>query len=90
MSLQAARDYLKKIKTDQALQEKVKAATDLEARQRLIKAAGFDFTLAEYRQAIEGAAAAAGKELTAEQLEAVAGGLGIPERGKFPGEFGIE
>jgi len=82
MSMQSAKDFLQKIKTDQALQEKVKAASGLEARQRIIEAAGFDFTLAEYKQAIEGAAAAAGKELSAEQLEAVAGGLGIPERGK--------
>ncbi|MDD2901326.1 MAG: Nif11-like leader peptide family natural product precursor [Syntrophales bacterium] len=77
MSIQAAKDFLKKIETDHALQEKLKAASGLESRQQIIQAAGFDFTLEEYKQAIEEAAAAAGKQLTAEELEAVAGGLGI-------------
>ncbi|MDD2901325.1 MAG: Nif11-like leader peptide family RiPP precursor [Syntrophales bacterium] len=87
MSLQSAKDFLKKIETDEALHDRLKAASNLEARQQISKAAGFDFTLAEYRQAVEGTAAAAGQELTAEQLEAVAGGLGIPERGKPFGQI---
>jgi len=85
MSIQSARDYLQKIKTDRALQERLAAASGLEARQQIIKAAGFDFTLAEYKQAIEEAAAAAGQELTAEELQAVAGGLGTREA---PGRLG--
>ncbi|RJR43268.1 MAG: Nif11-like leader peptide family natural product precursor [Deltaproteobacteria bacterium] len=76
MSIQSAKDFLKKIENDKPLQDRLKAEADLEARQRIIKEAGFDFTLAEYRQAVGEAAAAAGKELTAEELEAMAGGLG--------------
>jgi len=87
MSTQSAKDFLKKIETDQTLHERLKAASNLESRQQIIQAAGFDFTLEEYKQAIEAVAVAAGKELTAEELEAVAGGLGIPERGKPFGSF---
>ncbi|MDD2901324.1 MAG: Nif11-like leader peptide family RiPP precursor [Syntrophales bacterium] len=86
MSIDAARNFLKRIDTDQALQERLKTAPGLEARKKIIRAAGFEFNLAEYKQAIEEAAAAAGQELTAEELEAVAGGLGTREA---PGRLGL-
>ncbi|RJR43270.1 MAG: Nif11-like leader peptide family natural product precursor [Deltaproteobacteria bacterium] len=76
MSVQSARDFLKKIKSDQGLQDRLEAAPGLEARQMIIKAAGFDFTLEEYKQVIEELAAAAGKELTPEELNKIAAGLG--------------
>ncbi|RJR43267.1 MAG: Nif11-like leader peptide family natural product precursor [Deltaproteobacteria bacterium] len=76
MSVQSAKDFLKRIKTDKALKDRLEGEADLESRQRIIKAAGFSFTLAEYREVIEELAAAAGKEMTPKELEGIAGGFG--------------
>ncbi len=76
MSVQSVRDFLKRIATDQALQDRLEAAPGLETRQTIIKAAGFDFILEEYKQVIEELAVAAGKELTPEELKKIAAGLG--------------
>ncbi|RJR43266.1 MAG: Nif11-like leader peptide family natural product precursor [Deltaproteobacteria bacterium] len=76
MSVQSAKDFLKRIETDKALKDRLEGETNLEARQGIIKAVGFDFTLAEYKQAIEEMARAAGKQLTPEELQEIAGGLG--------------
>ncbi|MDD2901330.1 MAG: Nif11-like leader peptide family RiPP precursor [Syntrophales bacterium] len=84
MSTQSARDFLKKIEADQALMARLKAAAGLEARQEILRAAGFDFTLAEYKQAVKEMAAAAGQQLTSEELEGIAGGLGSHFGGKCP------
>jgi len=83
MSIDAARDFFKRIDTDKALQDRLEAASDLEARKKIIRAAGFDFTLTEYQQAVEEMAAAAGQPLTPEELQQVAGGLG-KRFGYFP------
>jgi predicted ribosomally synthesized peptide with nif11-like leader len=69
MSAQSAKDFLKRIETDQ-----LEAAADLEARRQIIKEAGFDFTVDEFKQAVAELAAAAGKELTPEELQEIAGG----------------
>jgi len=76
LSIQAARDFLKKIEADRTLQDRLAAEADLEARQQIIKTAGFGFTLAEYRQVIEELALARGKQLTPEELQKIVGGLG--------------
>jgi len=75
MSMQSARDFLKKVQTDKALKERLEAEPDLDVRKKIIQAAGFDFSLSEYRQAVEEVAVAAGEQLTPEELEQVAGGL---------------
>ncbi|MDD2901317.1 MAG: Nif11-like leader peptide family RiPP precursor [Syntrophales bacterium] len=76
MSAQSAKDFLKRIETDKDLHDRLKVAADLEARKKIIHAAGFDFTQAEYKQAVEELAAAAGHQLTPEELQGIAGGFG--------------
>ena len=76
MSVQSAKEFLKRIETDEALQKKLEAVDNLETRQQLIREAGFDFTLAEYRQVVEEIAATAGQQLTPDELQQVAAGLG--------------
>lgn len=76
MSVQSARDFLKRIETDQALKDRLEGEADLEARQQIIKEAGFNFTLSEYKQVVEELAAVSGRQLTPEELQQVAGGLG--------------
>lgn len=75
MSLQSAKDFLKKIKDDKALEEKLEAA-EPKTRPQIVKDAGFEFTKEEYHQAAEELGAA--QELTAEELQGVAGGVGYP------------
>jgi predicted ribosomally synthesized peptide with nif11-like leader len=86
MSVQSAKDFLQKTETDQVMKERLEAAPDYEARQQIIQTAGFDFTVDEFTQAIEELAAAAGKELTPEELEGIAAGVGqagwCPHKGK--------
>jgi len=74
--VQSAQDFLEKIDTDQTLKEQLEAATGLETRLQIIRGAGFDFTLDEFKHAVEGMAKAAGQELTPEELQQVAGGAG--------------
>ena len=76
MSIVSAKDFLQKIGTDQALKARLEAAAGNEARLQIIQAAGFDFTLEEFKQAVTEMAAAAGKELTPEELQDIAGGAG--------------
>jgi len=76
MSVQSAKDFLQKIETDQTLKEQLEAAADQEARMKLIRAAGFDFTVDDFKQAVAELSAAAGKELTPEELQDIAAGAG--------------
>ncbi|MDD2901316.1 MAG: Nif11-like leader peptide family natural product precursor [Syntrophales bacterium] len=76
MSIQSAKDFLQKIETDQALKDQLAAAPDHEARQQIVRAAGFDFTVDEFKQAADELAKVAGQELTAEDLHEIAGGAG--------------
>jgi predicted ribosomally synthesized peptide with nif11-like leader len=73
MSMQSAKDFLKKIKTDQALEKKLEAA-DPKARPQIVKDAGFDFTREEFDTAAKEMGGA--QELSAEELQGVAGGAG--------------
>jgi predicted ribosomally synthesized peptide with nif11-like leader len=76
MSVRSAKKFLQRMETDQDLQKKLESVDNLETRQQLIREAGFDFTLADYRQAVEEIAVVAGKQLTPEELQQVAAGLG--------------
>ncbi|MDD2901319.1 MAG: Nif11-like leader peptide family natural product precursor [Syntrophales bacterium] len=76
MSVQSAREFLIRMETDQDLKDRLAAVPDKKARQKIVRAAGFDFTLAEYKQMVEELAAAASQELSAEELQGVAGGAG--------------
>jgi predicted ribosomally synthesized peptide with nif11-like leader len=76
MSAQAAKDFLKKLQSDPSLKAKFQKAPDQATRHRMAKEAGFDFTLPEFKQAVDEVTAAAGEgELTEEQLKDVAGGF---------------
>jgi predicted ribosomally synthesized peptide with nif11-like leader len=81
MSVQAVKEFIKKIHTDAALRKRLESADNYEARQQVIKAAGYEFTSAEYQQAVKEMAAAAGKELTPEELQDIAAGTGRPGSG---------
>jgi len=83
MSMQAAKDFLKRIKTDKALEDQLEAAADQAARHQLVKSAGFDFTADEYKQAAQNMATA--QELTADELGHIDGGLGAPTGPVRPG-----
>ncbi|MDD2901318.1 MAG: Nif11-like leader peptide family natural product precursor [Syntrophales bacterium] len=76
MSVQSARDFLKRIGADQAFKDRIAAAPDHEARQEMVRAAGFDFNLDELKEAVKEVAAAAGRELTPAELQDIAGGFG--------------
>lgn len=69
MSIESAKAFIEKVKTDAEFAKKVKECKDAEARKSFAQAAGFDFTKAEIEQV--------GSELSDEQLDAVAGGCGI-------------
>jgi len=65
MSIESARDFLERMKTDEDFKKRVSKARDAE-REKIIAEAGFDFTDEELEQ-VSG-------ELDSEDLEQVAGG----------------
>ncbi|MCK5539286.1 MAG: Nif11-like leader peptide family RiPP precursor [Deltaproteobacteria bacterium] len=70
MSVQSAKDFLKKFSKDSDFRTKLESAADDAARQALTKAAGFDFSKAELQEVTGGGSA----ELSDDDLEKVAGG----------------
>lgn len=66
MSIESAQAFLKKIKSDETLKNKVASLKSKEERLDFIKKEGFDFTEEEFYQARS--------ELTPEALDQVAGG----------------
>lgn len=66
MSIQSAKAFLEKMKTDQAFSKKVAESKNEEDRMKFVKEAGFDFTSAEINS-LRG-------ELSEDDLKAVAGG----------------
>jgi predicted ribosomally synthesized peptide with nif11-like leader len=76
ISIEAARDFLKRVETDHSLRERLETAPDLESRQRIIQTVGGDFTWEEFQQAVEEMVAAGGQELTLDDLEGITGGAG--------------
>lgn len=69
MSVQNAKDFLKKYSNDGDFKSKLEAAASDDDRKKMVKAAGFDFTQAELKE-VMGASA----ELSDDDLEKVAGG----------------
>jgi len=51
MSLESASEYLRRLATDPAFVDEVKAAKSAEARREVIAAAGYDFSLEELAEA---------------------------------------
>lgn len=66
MSIESAKSFFERIKTDEEFAKKVKECKDAEARMAFVKAAGFDFTVEEIK-GIQG-------KLSDDELDAVAGG----------------
>jgi len=66
MSVESAKQFIEKMKTDEAFAQKVKECKDSEARMTFVKESGFDFTTEEVK-GLQG-------ELSDDELDAVAGG----------------
>ena len=79
MSEEQLKSFLEKVKTDTALQEKLKAAADADAALAIAKEAGFAIT-AEDIQSMQSAT-----DLSDKELEGVAGGYVCKDTG-VPGE----
>ena len=47
MSIESAKAFLERMKTDDEFRERMKEAADKEARMAIVKAEGFDFTMEE-------------------------------------------
>ena len=67
MSLEQLKAFLAKVKGDSSLQEKLKAAADADAVVSIAKEAGFSISADDLKKA---------QELSKEELEGVAGGIG--------------
>jgi len=68
MSIEAAKLFLEKMKTDEKFAEKIAAESTEEARMALAQTEGFIFTSADMEQVVS-------EELSDDELDAVAGGL---------------
>jgi predicted ribosomally synthesized peptide with nif11-like leader len=66
MSIEAAKSFIERMKTDEAFAKKVTACKDAEERSEVVREEGFDFTASELREA--------GTVLSDDDLEGVAGG----------------
>ena len=71
MSVDNAKKFLERMKSDGAFRESIAKADGFEARAKLVKGAGYDFTKAEMEQAHPHGS---GGELSDEELESVSGG----------------
>ncbi|WP_028307983.1 Nif11-like leader peptide family natural product precursor [Desulfitibacter alkalitolerans] len=67
MSVESAKKFLEKMKTDEDFNQKVKGCVDAEERMAFVKEAGFDFTMEEIKEVSE--------NLSDDDLDAVAGGM---------------
>ncbi|HOE55985.1 MAG TPA: Nif11-like leader peptide family natural product precursor [Bacillota bacterium] len=70
MSIESAKAFIQKVKSDEEFKTKLGAIKDGQARMNFAKAAGFDFTADEI------AKVKAEQGLTDEELDSVAGGCG--------------
>ncbi len=66
MSIESAKAYIERLKTDEDFRERMKDAADKEARIALVKAEGFDFSEEDIK--------AVNSELSDDELDAVAAG----------------
>lgn len=69
MSIESAKAFLEKWKTDEDFAKQVNECKDAASRKAFVNAAGFDFTKAEIDEATS--------QLSDEQLDSVAGGCGV-------------
>ncbi len=70
MSIESAKAFIERLKTDETFTKKVGACTNEAERLAMAKAEGFDFTPEEVRQLRA--------QLPEEELEKIAGGFTIP------------
>lgn len=66
MSVESAKEFVARLKTDEVFCQKVKACKDAEERMTFVKEAGFSFTAEEIKE-VDG-------QLSDDELDAVAGG----------------
>ena len=69
MSIESAKAFVEKMKTDQDFAKKVNTCKDSDARHSLVKSAGFDFTAEELKKVKS--------ELSESDLDSVAGGCNL-------------
>ena len=84
MSEEQLKSFLEAVKADAVLQEKLKAATDADAVVAIAKESGFVVSADEIK-----AAQSAPQELSDEELEGVAGGVGALIGERFPLSTGL-
>lgn len=74
MSIESAKAYIERLKTDEEFRDRLKSAEDREARLALVKAEGFDFNV-EDLSVVTG-------EMSEEELDGVSGadveGMALP------------
>jgi predicted ribosomally synthesized peptide with nif11-like leader len=75
MSIESAKAFVERMKTDEDFAKNVTECPDNEARKTFVKAAGFDFTMDEVKEVAS--------ELTEEELDGVAGGANYDEACKL-------
>jgi len=71
MSVESAKEFYKRIKEDEEFAKKISDTQDNEERAKMVKEAGYDFTLEELNGVIQ---EETGKKLSDEELENIAGG----------------
>lgn len=85
MSVQAAKDFVAKVKEDKSLADSLEAASDDDARRKIASDAGFNFTKDEMKEALsEGGS----KQLSDDDLDTVAGGASAAWVGAAAGGVG--
>ena len=78
MSEEQLKAFLEKVKDDTSLQEKLKAAADIDAVAAIAKEAGFIISVEDLKNAQS-------REISEEELEGVAGGMGFIESIRWGG-----
>lgn len=85
MSLQGAQEFLKKLESDPDLKARFINAPDTATWHQMAKDAGFDFSLDEFKQALdERSTAPEAGELKPEELQAIVGGSGLTPQQPIP------
>ena len=74
MSIESAKAFIERLKTDEDFRQRVQDAEDREARRALAKAEGFDFGEEDIKSASE--------ELSDDDLDFIAGGSGCHAAGR--------
>jgi len=83
--LKGAQEFLKKLESDPALKARFINAPDTATCHQMAKGAGFNFSLDEFKQALdERSNAPEAGELKPEELQAIAGGSGLTPQQPIP------